>query len=85
MSNQTVELGLSRRDAGNRQMPRAVAVGASGFADRLGALTTRLFVSVLGSLHRSRRRHARRIISEHRHLTVQARQRDVARIPARRS
>jgi len=65
--NPTVECRLPYRKFGGPQMPPANGAGATVFS-ALGSMLNSFFGAILGSLHRSRRLQARRIIRQHRYL-----------------
>ncbi|WMT75623.1 hypothetical protein [Bradyrhizobium sp. Ash2021] len=85
MPNPTIEWRLPHRDAGGPQMPPTSRAEAPIFL-AMASMLNGFFVAILVSLHQSRRRHARRIVREHRHLVAAARnEADVPKIAIRRS
>jgi hypothetical protein len=67
VSNPTIEWRLPLRNAGGLQMPPASSASARVFSPASSILKG-VCVAILRSLQKSRRREARRIIREHRHL-----------------
>ena len=77
VSNAAIRSHLPRRDVGGLQMPKASGGSAPAFAFPM-AMLSGCFAAILGSLHRSRRRQARRIAREYRYLTAAGTQSDNA-------
>jgi hypothetical protein len=63
----TIECRLPRRNVGALQMPEANRASLRAISSA-GSILSGPFVAILRSLQKSRRRRARRIIREHRHL-----------------
>jgi hypothetical protein len=76
VSNPTIEWRLPDRNVSDLQMPPVSGASAPAFS-LPGAMLSGFFAAILGSLHRSRRRQARRIAREYRHLRAAEARREV--------
>jgi hypothetical protein len=74
--NPTIECRLPHRNFGEPQMPPASRTGVPAFS-AAGSILGKFFTAILGSLHKSRQRQARRIVREQRHLIAAAARREV--------